>query len=165
MIFLLLYGYSFYWPRVQVRLADTVIRVVLADIPKHLFQGWSGVSSMGKLQGMLFLFPTRDDHVMVMRDMQFPLDIVWIDESSFSSDPGRCGLQRWTFRHLLSPWRHACRGVVVDIAPRLPPEAGRNESDLTMYQARLPSTMVLELPAGFTTEHGVKVGDVLEVME
>lgn len=115
-------------------IAGRQIKVLVADNFAHLMKGWSDRKDMGEYQGMLFVFPGRGFHTMVMRDMNFPLDIVWIDGNS-----------------------------IVDLAPNLPPEPGRAEAQLTPYSARLPSTLVLELPAGFIQLNKLQIGDKITV--
>ena len=130
-------GHRFYltrWPTALVRIGREQLKVLVASTQAHRVEGWSNKKDMGNYQGMLFVFPERSQHTMVMREMRFPLDIIWLD-----------GL------------------TIVDIAPNLAPEAGRAEADLTPYFARLLSTQVLELPAGFASQHGVKIGDEIEV--
>lgn len=117
-------------PEALVGLAAVELRVRVADTPAARFRGWGGYKNMGGFEGMLFVFPERGQHTMVMRDMLFPLDIIWIDGKS-----------------------------VVDIAPNVLPEPVKNESELMPYFARAPSTLVLELPAGWTKRQGLKVGD------
>jgi uncharacterized membrane protein (UPF0127 family) len=128
--------YGSLWTKGTVHIVGKEVRVLIADTYNHRLQGWSGHKDMGKYGGMLFVFPDAGRHAMVMRDMYFPLDIVWIDGTT-----------------------------VVDIAPKLPPEAGVAEEQLTVYQARTTSTLVLELPAGFMEQTGLKIGDTVEVIK
>ena len=126
--------YSSIWPKGIVVIGGETISVLVANNFPHLYKGWSDRDSMGEYGGMLFVFLRKDQHAMVMRNMRFPLDIVWLNGNT-----------------------------IVDIAPNAVPEPGRSESQLTPYFARLPSTFVLELPAGFTSKYGVKVGDTIKL--
>jgi len=131
LILLVLKAYSvWYWPTAMVRVGDHSMRMIVSDTFAHNIKGLSGRKNLGEFDGMVFYFGERSQHTMVMRDMLFPLDIVWVD-----------------------------RGVVVDMAQHLAPESGRPEAELTPYFARLPSTMVLELPAGKVSDYGIKIGD------
>jgi uncharacterized membrane protein (UPF0127 family) len=56
-------------------------------------------------------------------------------------------------------------GMIVDIAPNLAPENDRAEEEQTIYRPRLPANAVLELPAGFTTANGIKIGDRVKFIE
>lgn len=122
------------WPEATVTIAGRPIKVLVADNFAHLMKGWSDRRDMGGYQGMLFIFFGRGDHTMVMRGMNFPLDMVWIDGDS-----------------------------IVDMAQNLPTEPGRTEAQLTPYSARLPSTLVLELPAGFIQLNKLQIGDKITV--
>lgn len=124
------------WGKATVVIAGREVRVLVADTYNHRLKGWSDRRDMGKYGGMLFVFPDRGQHAMVMRDMHFRLDIVWLDGNK-----------------------------VVDIAPNLLPEAGITEEELTVYPARASSTLVLELPAGFKDETGLKIGDEVQIIK
>ncbi len=128
--------YSSFWPKETVNIAGRQIHVIVADTYNHRLKGLSGRKNMGNYGGMLFVFPERSQHAMVMRDMNFPLDIVWLDGNR-----------------------------VVDIAPNLPPQHGIAESELIVYRARTDSTLVLELPAGFMDETGLKIGDLVDIIK
>jgi uncharacterized membrane protein (UPF0127 family) len=58
-----------------------LFEVECAVSPSALKQGLSGRPSLKKGTGMLFIFDTLDRHTMWMPDMNFPLDIVWLDET------------------------------------------------------------------------------------
>jgi hypothetical protein len=49
--------------------------------PAKLAQGLSGRKELKKGTGMLFIFENLERHSMWMPDMNFPLDIVWLDET------------------------------------------------------------------------------------
>lgn len=44
-------------------------------------RGLSGRAGLGKRQGMLFIFERSDRACMWMKDMQFAIDMVWLDEN------------------------------------------------------------------------------------
>ncbi len=56
------------------------ITVEVVDTPELRTQGLSGRKGL-KTSGMLFVFDTSDYHGIWMKDMLFPIDIIWIDES------------------------------------------------------------------------------------
>jgi uncharacterized membrane protein (UPF0127 family) len=121
-----------YWPHAVILVAGRSVDATIASTPSHWLKGLSGKSGLRENEGMWFKFNTRDYHTMVMRDMKFPIDIVWLDSDK-----------------------------VVDIAPGLKPENGLQESQLTLYRPRLPATAVLELPSGFAASSGLKIGDTV----
>ena len=49
--------------------------------PARIAQGLSGRKELAKGTGMLFIFDELDRHSMWMPDMNFPLDVVWLDET------------------------------------------------------------------------------------
>ena len=63
------------------RTPNTMYRVKIADTEEERSQGLSGVLSLKDDEGMLFLFPEEGYHTFWMKDMHFPLDLVWIDSS------------------------------------------------------------------------------------
>jgi uncharacterized membrane protein (UPF0127 family) len=71
-----------------------------------------------------------------MRDMKFPIDIVWFND-----------------------------GVVVDIASFIKPEFDVPEEDLMIYLPRMEANVVLELPAGWTVRNDLKIGDKITLVE
>lgn len=136
LLFVGLKAYAYYWPKATININGRILKVLVADTQQNRIKGWSGKKDMGKYDGMLFVFPEKAQHTMVMRDMNFSLDIIWIDGFT-----------------------------IVDMAPNLKPEKGRAEEDLTPYFARLPSTLVLELPAGFLIQNKLKIGDRIEIIK
>jgi len=54
--------------------------VEIADIPLARQCGLSYRESLKPETGMLFVFGTVDFHSMWMKEMRFPLDIIWLDE-------------------------------------------------------------------------------------
>lgn len=55
------------------------INVWLARSPKELSRGLSIVDELKEDQGMLFVFSYLDEHAFWMKDMKFPIDIIWLD--------------------------------------------------------------------------------------
>jgi hypothetical protein len=132
-------GYRIYgaiWTKATIKIGNQQLYVLVADTPNHRFKGWSDRKDMGKYDGMLFVFPTSDRYAMVMRDMHFPLDIIWLYNNK-----------------------------IVDIAPNLPPEMHVSEEKLVVYKPRAEANLVLEVSAGFMERTGIKIGDKLEIVD
>jgi len=55
--------------------------VEVVSTPADLKQGLSNRLSLLPRKGMLFVFPKVEKQSMWMPDMNFPLDIVWIDDT------------------------------------------------------------------------------------
>lgn len=117
-------------------IGDTRLDVLVADTYAKQFEGLSNRESLGEYDGMLFPFGYSGFHTMVMRDMHFALDFIWIDN-----------------------------GKIVEITPNAAPEPDRQEQDLTRYRPSVPAAAVLEIPAGFSAKFGLEVGDSVKFAE
>lgn len=117
-----------------VTVASTSFRAVIVDTPELTYRGLSGYPSLGPYGGMLFVFSTTATRTFVMRDMQFPLDMVWFTD-----------------------------GVITDIHEHVPLEPGISEPFLTLYSGKKPVNMVLEVASGTVARYGWAVGDSLRV--
>jgi uncharacterized membrane protein (UPF0127 family) len=113
---------------------DLYVEVV--STPAEITQGLSGRDVIGS-DGMLFVFDEALVPSFWMKEMRFPLDMVWIRD-----------------------------GVVVDVHRDVPaPGAGTAEAALPRYQPSEAVDMVLELPAGSAQEWGVAPGSSFVLME
>jgi uncharacterized membrane protein (UPF0127 family) len=65
-------------PGVTVR--DVGIDAIIADTEEERVQGLSGFSGLGPREGLLMIFDRSDYHAIWMKDMNFPIDIIWIGE-------------------------------------------------------------------------------------
>ena len=106
--------------------------------PEERNRGLSGRESLPESTGMLFVFE-GDQHLSFwMVDMNFPLDIVWIDSS--------------------------CR--IVDVTLDAPaPLPGQSRGDLPRFRPSSPARFVLEINAGEFIEAHLEVGDEVEFEE
>lgn len=111
-----------------VRVGDGApVAVEIADTPALRERGLSGRQGLASGHGMLFLFGRTDRYGFWMKDMLFPIDIIWIRD-----------------------------GAVVDFMTDVPPvPAGVVPPS---YFAREPIDAVLEVPAGFCRERGLRIG-------
>lgn len=55
------------------------INVTIADEEHEHAQGLSGVEKLDQFEGKLFIFPDEAYYSMWMKDMLFPIDILWIN--------------------------------------------------------------------------------------
>jgi uncharacterized membrane protein (UPF0127 family) len=58
------------------------LHLEIASSPEKHYQGLSNRSALCSECGMLFIFPVPENKTFVMRQMQFPLDIVWINQQT-----------------------------------------------------------------------------------
>jgi len=109
------------------------VEVRIAQTFDQRYVGLSKTESLGPDEGMLFVHDEEGQHTYVMRNMSFPIDIIFIDAN----------------------------GTITAIhhAP-LPPE-GTSESGLTGYEGR--GKYVLEVNRGWANRTGVEVGDRVEL--
>jgi uncharacterized protein len=76
-LFLLLFPNS---NKKTIQINDIKIKAELADTQKERTQGLSLRKSLEDRDGMLFVFDNEDLHGIWMKDMNFSIDILWIDE-------------------------------------------------------------------------------------
>jgi hypothetical protein len=109
------------------------VTVRVADTRSKRYTGLSDTDSLGANEGMLFVHDEEGEYAYVMREMAFPLDIVFVDSEG-----------------TITAIHHA----------QLPPE-GTSGGDLTRYRGR--GQYVLEVPYNYTVERGIEVGDRLRI--
>ena len=56
-----------------------VLQVEIVQTAEQKITGLSHRPTLAEGRGMLFIFDTDDTHGIWMKDMQFPIDIIWID--------------------------------------------------------------------------------------
>jgi uncharacterized membrane protein (UPF0127 family) len=120
-------------PTVTVRDEDgsrlATVKVRVADTTVERYEGLSGTEPLADGEGMLFVHPSADTYGYVMRDMNYPLDIVFVAADG--------------------------RVTTVHHAPLPPPDTPNR--NLTRYTGR--GKYVLEVPYGYTNRTGIEVGD------
>ena len=72
-------GFSPYGnPLTTVTIQEIPVQAEVVSTPEKLYLGLSHRPELPEGQGMLFVMGTARHHVFCMRDMRFPLDIIWI---------------------------------------------------------------------------------------
>ncbi len=64
-----------------IKIGETLLKVEIAGTAKEREQGLSGRKGLKVGEGMLFVFEQSGIHGFWMKDMNFDLDLVWIDEA------------------------------------------------------------------------------------
>jgi uncharacterized protein len=129
--------FTYYYPKTKVAIGGKIISVLVADTPTRQFKGLSNKKDLGKYSGMLFRFPYKSRYVIVMKDMNFPIDIVWINDNK-----------------------------VVDLTINAKPEVkNKAEKDLVQYVPLYNVDTILELPTGFVKQNNVKIGDTIVILD
>ncbi|NCS97631.1 MAG: DUF192 domain-containing protein [Candidatus Pacebacteria bacterium] len=106
------------------------LEVEVVTTAESTAQGLSGREAIGA-DGMLFIFPGKSVRNFWMPQMQFDLDLVWVDDT-----------------------------VVTGVTKNVPkPAAG--QTALPTYASNRPVNIVLELPAGMADDLSIEPGTVL----
>lgn len=115
---------------------DTVLgtaNVSVADTPDERYTGLSDTDVLPPGYGMLFVYDDEANRAFVMREMNFPLDIVFIGAD----------------------------GKINAIHHAPVPQPGVNGSELTRYQGE--AKWVLEVPCRWTDSHNITAGDNVSI--
>lgn len=73
--------YLFDTNSIGIHVRDIPLRVQVSDTDLERQQGLSGLESMGAEKGMIFVFEKEGDYLFWMKDMLFPIDILWINNN------------------------------------------------------------------------------------
>jgi uncharacterized protein len=107
---------------------DISVRVEVAETMDRRERGLSGHAPLADDEGMYFIFDSPDRYAFWMKEMLFPLDLIWINADT-----------------------------IVDITTDVPaPVPGQTE--LPLYRPVAPADKVLEVNAGFAKRHGLRLG-------
>lgn len=120
--------------RKTVDLKGNKIELEIADNTEELEKGLSGRDNLAENKGMLFKFSKADRYTFWMKDMKFPIDIVFING-----------------------------GKVVTIYENVKPMTDEKSANQTLYSPKSPSDRVLELNAGQIKKFGIKEGDTIKL--
>ena len=74
----------------KVSINNQEIKVEIADDFYKIKQGLSYREKLDKDRGMLFVFNDKNERIFWMKDMNFPLDIVWIDDNKIVGIEKNC---------------------------------------------------------------------------
>jgi len=109
------------------------IIVEIADTDKLRTQGLSGRASLADNSGMLFIYPKPGIYSFWMKDMQFPLDFIWLNDDT-----------------------------VVDLTNDVPAPETNDLLVLPTYQSNTPVDKALELSSGSIDRMNIKIGDKIK---
>lgn len=74
------FSYSEY-KKEKVLIKSSLLVGYLADTPEKRVQGLSGKAFLPSNTAMLFKFDTPDTYGIWMKDMRFPIDVIWLDKN------------------------------------------------------------------------------------
>jgi uncharacterized membrane protein (UPF0127 family) len=66
---------------VTIKINDVFVHTLIANTAKSHRDGLSILEKMNSDEAMLFVFEKEDKHSFWMRNMKFPIDIVWLDKN------------------------------------------------------------------------------------
>lgn len=134
------FGFLNFWatkmPTAVIQIGEKKLYVQVAKTIGQRHTGLGGREQLLPYGGMVFPYSPPKRAGIVMRDMQFPIDIIW-----------------------------ARAGTIVDIAPNVQTEPDATEVELTVYYPRTEADLVIEVVAGFTEQYGIQIGDQISVIE
>ncbi|HEU0085469.1 MAG TPA: DUF192 domain-containing protein [Candidatus Paceibacterota bacterium] len=67
--------------KISIKIGEKILLVDLKNTPSSRAQGLSGRESLSPDEGMLFVFETPGRYPFWMKDMNFSIDIIWLDEN------------------------------------------------------------------------------------
>lgn len=112
-----------------ITIKDHTFKLLLAKTPAEKEIGLSKHKSLPQDYGMLFLFDSPDLYSFWMRDMSFPIDIIYINDDQ----------------------------VVTILENNMPPK--NKTDNLPVLQPKQPANRVLEINAGLSKKYGFSEGD------
>ena len=115
-----------------VRVGNTSFQVDISDTTAKRTLGLSGRESLGIGEGMYFLFSSPHSLSFWMKDMNFSIDIIWINGKE-----------------------------IIGIVEGAVPEPNKSLFQLTSYRSPSPADTVLEVNAGVVASTGMQVGDTV----
>lgn len=114
-----------------LKIGETTISAEVADTDAERVRGLSGRASLGQNEGLLFVFEKPGFYGIWMKDMNFPIDIVWIDKDK-------------KITH-----------IEKNVSPRTYPKVFYAQKD----NLAILNLFVLELPVGFLAKNNIQIGD------
>lgn len=67
-------------PRLMVVAGDGVFRTMVADTPTERNVGLGNTAHLGQDEAMLFVFDSSDMWAIWMKDVEYPIDVVWLND-------------------------------------------------------------------------------------
>lgn len=113
------------------------IKLEIADQPNEQMKGLSNRNSLADDVGMLFTFPQAGYQQFWMKDMKFPLDIIYLNGEKVVT--------------------------IYDSIPAFNQVGNTKTPNLTIYTPTDPANNVLEINAGLAKKYDLKVGDTVKL--
>lgn len=112
----------------SVKINERTFDVEVADEDEERIKGLSDRESLDKDKGMIFVFEQKGRHSFWMKNVSFPLDLIYISDNK-----------------------------VVDIVKNAEPKA-KDATDIQIYTPDADANYVLEINGGLSDEYGFEAG-------
>ena len=118
----------------EVKINEDIFTVFIADSKEEKKRGLIGHKSLSEKSGMLFIFDAPSVPRFWMKDMQFPIDIIWIYQNQ-----------------------------IIGWSENATPQPSALNSELIIYYPPSSINMVLELAAGTVKASNLRIGDIVTI--
>jgi len=137
MLLFLLTGIRSYYKSSEISFKTLYInnhpfKIEIADSESLRIKGLSGRKNLTQDRGMLFIFPTAGFYHFWMKEMNFPLDFIWINNNK-----------------------------VIDLTQNVPIPKNVSDSELPTYTSSTPADKILEVNSGIVAALNISVGDTV----
>lgn len=116
----------------KISINNHILTIEIADNDNLRTKGLSGRIFLPKDSGMLFIYEKPGFYKFWMKEMQFPLDFIWIRDDK-----------------------------IVDITENVPIPDKINRT-LPLYTSQYPADKILEVDAGLIKSIGVRIGEKIK---
>ncbi|MFB6225102.1 MAG: DUF192 domain-containing protein [Candidatus Paceibacteria bacterium] len=105
-----------------------------ATTPKERYTGLSNTKELSSDEGLMLVYDSPDTYGIVMRKMNFPIDIIWLDSD----------------------------GTIVDIKHHAKPSSYQSPDQKEVFTPQKDAQFVLEVPAGTSKQNNWNIGTSLQ---
>lgn len=125
-------GIPFFGPQASVEIQGTTIQLDVVDTEEERQKGLSGRDSLPDDRGMLFVFDEPGMYNFWMKDMRFPIDIIFLNDNR-----------------------------IITIHSHVQPPQSPDDTNLPVFTSSEPADRVLELNAGKAEQLGLEEGNTI----
>ena len=119
---------------IKTKIGNQLFNLEVADTEKVRNKGLSNRPSLPNNSGMLFIFDKKNSYTFWMKEMNFPLDFIWVDGTT-----------------------------IKDLTRNIPPPNNPDESDLVLITPKTPINKVIEVNAGTIDKLKLNIGDNIKL--
>lgn len=123
---------------VDISVKNLKVKAKIASTAEERKIGLANKDSIPVDEGMLFVFESKSKYSIWMKNMRFPIDIIWIDDLPSGEKK------------------------IVDMKESVPPQPKLSDKYLTIYKPHEDAKYILEINAGLARSNDVQVGDTIQ---